>query len=96
MVLRTWYSTGNVLRPEAEQTGVLFWTYQTFCWTDVCDKHQELEEASYENIQNSKQQWGYAGPGPVFIWSLRPFFSLFATIIKELLVAWSVSLYVFP
>lgn len=54
MVLRTWDSTDNVLRPQTEQTGVLFWTYQPCCWTDICDNYQELEESDHESIRNSK------------------------------------------
>lgn len=58
MVLRTWYSTGNVSKPQAEQTGVLFWT----CWTDICDNYQELEEFGHVHIQDSKHgarvEWG--------------------------------------
>lgn len=67
MVPRTWCSTGNVLRPQAEQTGDFLWT----CWTDICDNYQELEESGHENIRNSKHgaqvEWGYPGHGLIVI-----------------------------
>ena len=42
VILRTDEVTGNILRPQTQQTWVFFWTYQTYCKEDTCDKHYEL------------------------------------------------------